>query len=266
MQLVCSGAPWSKVRDSPRTIAREIGLHGVNAELTEALLDALYPSRCLLCGSADCAAHPLDLDDTHPRCSRCAARLPAILPDGSICNHCRLRPPGFTGAACLGDYADPNLRAWVLALKHGGRTDLAEPLGRALGARLLERGIAQGTPIVPVPLAWLRRHERGHDQALGLARGVAAELESPVVRALKRKRWTAPQGSPSAPSRSANVSGAFVARKAAARLQGLEVLLIDDVATSGATLAECARVLRKAGASRVRPAFIARAGRHTDDG
>ena len=165
---------------------------------------------------------------------------------------------------CLGDYGDPALRAWVLALKHGGRRDLADPLGRALGKRLLERGVEPGTPVVPVPLAWLRRHERGHDQALGLARGVAAVLESELVRALRRRRWTAPQGSPTAPSRRANVGGAFATRRSVARLCGREVLIIDDVATSGATLAECIRALRRAGVSQVRPAFVARAARRPE--
>lgn len=235
----------------------------MDAELTAALLDALYPPRCRLCGAADCLAHRFSEHDPHPRCARCAAQLPAILPDGAICAACRIRPPGFTGAVCLGDYGDPALRNWVLALKHGGRRDLADPLGRALGTRLLERGVEPGTPVVPVPLAWLRRHERGHDQALGLARGVAAQLGAPVVRALRRRRWTAPQGSVTAPSRSANVAGAFVARRAAALLRDREVLLVDDVATSGATLAECARVLRRAGARRVRPAFVARAARRS---
>lgn len=176
-----------------------------------------------------------------------------------------MRPPGFRGSVCLGDYGDPALRAWVLALKHGGRTDLAEPLGRALGARLLQRGVAPGTPVVPVPLAWLRRFERGHDQALGLARGVAAELDAPVVRALRRRRWTAPQGSPTAPSRTANVAGAFTVRRSVGRLRDREVLLIDDVATSGATLAECSRALRRSGVRDVRPAFVARAARRPQD-
>ncbi|MCA8981190.1 MAG: ComF family protein [Planctomycetes bacterium] len=149
----------------------------------------------------------------------------------------------------------------MLALKHGGRRDLADPLGRALGERLLARGVGAGTPVVPVPLAWLRRHERGHDQALGIARGVAESIGAPVVRALRRRRWTPPQGSAVAASRAANVAGAFVARRVVRRLSGLEVLLVDDVVTSGATLAECARVLRRAGVRRVRPAFVARAAR-----
>lgn len=236
----------------------------MEAELIDALLDALYPPRCSLCGAANCAEHRLDEHDPHPRCGRCAACLPQVLPDGAVCSACRLKPPGFRGAVCLGDYGDPALRAWVLALKHGGRRDLADPLGRALGRRLLERGVETGTPVVPVPLAWLRRHERGHDQALGLARGVAAVLESELLRALRRRRWTAPQGSPTAPSRRANVNGAFATRRSVARLRGREVLIIDDVATSGATLAECIRELRRAGVSQVRPAFVARAARRPE--
>jgi ComF family protein len=161
----------------------------------------------------------------------------------------------------LGDYRrDAGLRDWVLALKHGGRADLARPLGALLAARLAEVGAVAGAVLVPVPLHPARRLARGHDQAALLARG-AQEAGGPgVVRALRRPRATATQGAGGARSRAANVSGAFAARGAARSVAGRVVWLVDDVVTSGATAAECARVLRRAGARRVGVLALARAG------
>ena len=121
-------------------------------------------------------------------------------------------------------------------------------LGRALAAR------AGGLPrarlmIAPVPLAKERRKERGFNQAAELARFVGRKLHAPVLEhALRRGRETVPQGQAGPGARQRNVKGAFVAGRSAWRVRGERVLLIDDVVTSGATLSECARVLRACGA------------------
>jgi len=167
----------------------------------------------------------------------------------------------------LGDYeSGESLRDWVLAFKHGGRRDLAQILGAALGQALL--GSSAPTTdcgivlLVPVPAHPLRRFERGYDQALLLAEAVAHSTDLPLCSALRRRRPTAVQGAVGAPSRRANVAGAFAPTEVAARaLAGAEVWLVDDVFTSGSTVAECARVLRRAGAARVGVACLARAGR-----
>jgi ComF family protein len=167
----------------------------------------------------------------------------------------------------LADYrAQPAGREWILAFKHGRRPDLARTLGRALGARLAENRACEMQPpplLVPVPLHWLRRFERGYDQALLLARA-AAEVEGlEVVRALSRSRSTAVQGSIGAPSRTANVAKAFAPRRtwppASRRILGREVWLVDDVVTSGATASECARALKRLGAARIGVLALARA-------
>ncbi|MFQ5506289.1 MAG: ComF family protein [Planctomycetota bacterium] len=104
-----------------------------------------------------------------------------------------------------------------------------------------------------MPLARGRRRERGFNQAEELALFLARRLELPVLgHALRRLRETLPQGSPLVASRDRNLEGAFGPGRQAGRLAGRRVLLVDDVVTSGATLRECARVLRKeAGASAV---------------
>lgn len=232
------------------------------------LRDALFPPRCAVCGDLAlhgdaCAAHRLPRHPAGPRCGRCAAALPPALPEGALCRGCRARAPGFRGVLALGDYrADPGLAEWVLALKHGGRRDLAPCLARALAGRLAQdaRGARWRRVLVPVPLHPVRRLERGYDQALLLAREVGLEAGIPVIRALARRRATAPQGAAGAVSRRANVEGAFGLRRGAPPLSGADAWLVDDVLTSGATAEACAAVLRAGGARAVYVLCVARAG------
>ena len=223
------------------------------------LLDALFPPACRLCGApaADgvaCPAHTLPRCPAGERCRRCGTRLPAGFPDGASCAACLRDPPPFARLVSLGDYREEAaLRQWVLALKHGGRVDLAEPLGAALAARLLDvAGPQEGTWLVPVPLHPLRRLERGYDQAAKLARAAGRRLGMPAREVLLRRRPTAVQGAPGSPSRRSNVRGAFALdADALGPLSGRGVWLVDDVVTSGATAQEGARVLKRAGAARV---------------
>ena len=104
--------------------------------------------------------------------------------------------------------------------------------------------------VVPVPLHWRREHQRGFNQA----REIARHLGPPVVCALVRRRATRPQVELAADRRKANVAAAFAARRAwfgDDRIRGKNVLLIDDVSTTGATLDACARVLQECGARSV---------------
>ncbi|HIL52250.1 MAG TPA: ComF family protein [Planctomycetes bacterium] len=236
-----------------------------------ALLDALYPPRCLVCTQALpsmqpslCSRHGFDPLEQGPVCPRCAAPKSPHLPAAVACAACRKKPPRFQRTLKLGGYhsAAP-LRDWILGLKHGGRRDLAAPLGAALG-RLLEAEPQEwrdSALLVPVPLHPLRRLERGYDQALLLARAVAREQGLPCLAALKRQRHTVPQGSPGPGSRLANVQGAFGLRRRARVLRDRPVWLVDDVLTTGATASECARVLMRGGAARVGLLVVARASR-----
>lgn len=234
------------------------------AQELDALLRALYPPRCLVCeepGWAVCGRHLWTLEARPQRCPRCAARISPLLSATRACARCQERSSGLAGAHVLGDYgAGAPLRDWILALKHGGRRDLARPLGEGL-ARLLGQATADPCPLlVPVPSHPLRRMERGYDPAWLLAREAARALPGARARRLlRRRRDTTPQGEPGARSRAANVRGAFRARPWAGDLSGREVWLVDDVWTSGATLRECARALGRCGARRVGGLVVARA-------
>lgn len=237
----------------------------------------VHPARCRVCalplgpGSLSCALHELALERLRlagPRCARCAAELAPALADGGCCAECRLAPPAFEQVVAFGSYAG-GLRDWVLALKHRGRRDLAEPLGEALARRWCERereaepdapAARARVALVPLPLHPARALERGYDQARLLAAELAEQRGLPLWSALRRVRATPPQGSVLAAPRAANVRGAFALRRLGrARLRGAELWLVDDVLTSGASAAECARVLRGAGARSVRVLCVARA-------
>jgi ComF family protein len=237
---------------------------------------ALFPPVCWLCRRAasldgfGCAAHALEpcrFDPSEARCAGCAALLPTGIRRGP-CARCRRSPRGYRALVAAGPYREPGaLREWVLALKHGGRRELATPLAAFLAeAWRRAGGPPPGAVLVPVPLHALRRLERGHDQARRLAEELASELGLELVPALRRARWTAPQGAAGVRSRAANVADAFVLRRRLGpRLAGRELWLVDDVVTSGATLAACARALRSAQPRSVSGLCLARAEPRAED-
>ncbi len=238
----------------------------------EELRAALFPPLCWLCRSEPpvdglgCAEHalaPCRFDPAEPRCAGCAGRLPAGL-RGGLCAACRRGPRGYRVLVAGGPYRDDSaLREWLLAFKHGGRRELALPLAAFLAeAWTRAGGPPPGAVLVSVPLHPLRRLERGYDQARLLGDELAQRLELEHVHALRRARWTPPQGAPGARSRAANVAGAFaLAPRHAARLAGRALWLVDDVVTSGATLRACAETLRDARPLAVSGLCLARAER-----
>lgn len=215
-----------------------------------------WPPPCLLCGRrsdtlhdlcADCAA---DLPANHCRCRRCA--LPLVT-EAPACGDCLRRPPPFAAAFAPFRYGFP-LDALVTRFKFG--RDLAA--GRMLAALWLERAkeVERPQAIVPVPLHSARLRERGYDQALELAKPIAKVLNvSLAPDLLRRDRATSAQTELDARARRRNVRGAF----AVVGALPAHVALFDDVMTTGATLRECARVLRQAGVVRVDVWVIARA-------
>jgi ComF family protein len=145
----------------------------------------------------------------------------------------------------------------VLGLKHGDRTHLAPAFGRWMyraGGEIL----AGADLLVPVPLHWTRLFQRRYNQAALLAQAIRSAGGPPVAADwLVRRRRTPSQGHLGPAARERNVRGAFVVR-AGRSFAGKRVVIVDDVLTTGATVEECARVLRRAGAASVGVLTLAR--------
>ena len=197
---------------------------------------------------------PVALLDPTPQRSEGPGQSRPRLDGAHCCGACVAVPPAFDWARAAGVYAGP-LRDAVQRFKFGRRPALARPLA-ALVLEQCAAAVADGVVLVPVPLARERERERGFNQAALLAERMATGLRAPLrTRWLARTRATAPQTALSATERRVNVRGAFVASTSAA---GIDVVLVDDVLTTGATAAECARALRAAGARSVGVLTVAR--------
>jgi ComF family protein len=146
--------------------------------------------------------------------------------------------------------------------KYGKIPTLARPIADLVAAAL-PRG-EQFDFVVPTPLHWWRRWVRGFNQSELLAREIARRTGLPMLRALRRVRATSVQAGLSNSERRRNVAGAFHARRAAAALKGGNILLIDDVMTTGSTGAACASTLKRVGAARVTLLTAARVDRRLD--
>jgi len=202
------------------------------------------------------------------------------LDDEGRCPLCRLGLAGFDAVYSYGSY-EGTLRTLIHLFKYEKMHTLARPLGEML-ARAVPRE-ERFDAVVPMPLHWRRRWERGFNQSALLAKEIARRWNVPVVEAVRRVKATTPQAGLTNAKRRANMSGAFSARPSRFReflggrfslgkrfsfgksvpLKGARVLLIDDVLTTGATAAACARALKRAGASRVTLAAVARTDRRT---
>jgi ComF family protein len=176
-----------------------------------------------------------------------------------LCGACRTRPPLFAYVRSGARY-EGALRDALHAFKFSRKVALASPLSAVLLTALEHPG-AVPRPVdivVPVPLHRLRERERGFNQASLLARPVARSLDSALgERVLRRVRATAVQADLSGAERAANVRGAFALREGDA-VRGRHVAVVDDVLTTGATVIECARMLRAGGAASVGILTVAR--------
>jgi ComF family protein len=195
-----------------------------------------------------------------PYCPRCGRHAGPHTADERGCMFCRLYPIQHDATVRIGQYADP-LRGLILRYKYQGRAQIAAVLGRLLGERLAMAPWADTVDlIVPVPLHWTRQAMRGYNQAELLAGAVAdAGGKARVRRRLLRVRPTPHQNRLPAGERRRNVRGAFQVGRRASDLQGKAVLLVDDVMTSGTTVAECTEVLKSGGAAAVYVAVVATA-------
>ena len=205
-------------------------------------------------------------------CTVCGERIvsPYAFADGenqSRCGLCRRIEPAFARAAAYGSY-ESGLRELIHLLKYGGVRPAANVLGRMLAeaiATLEPSFSADSIAVIPVPLHRTKLRQRGFNQAELIARAAmnaAVKMSNPArlhlcAAVLTRKRDTASQIGLTSHQRRENLRGAFGVSHPEV-VQGREVLVVDDVYTTGATVSECARVLRRAGATKVWVATVAR--------
>ena len=223
------------------------------------VLELVFPSKCvhcdaegsLLCGVCLSEAAFLKGNGNGGFCRRCARNTGG--PD--LCHACAESPPPLSRLIAVYQF-DGAIRDAVHALKYNDIRALGPILGRLMSD---DPRIVRLVPdaIVPVPLHARRERSRGYNQAALLARPIAELLEAPVAGDLLRRTvHNQPQVESRAESaRSRNVSGIF---KASPGVRDKRILLVDDVATTGSTLRECARTLLKAGARRVDAVVLAK--------
>lgn len=218
----------------------------------------LLPLRCLLCGApgADdldlCAACAAELPRNRSCCARCA--LPLAVP-AALCGECQRHAPPWDAAWAPFRYGWP-LDRLESRFKFG--RDLAA--GRALATLWQREPMSLPKPelLLPVPLHRARLRQRGYNQAMELAKPLTRHFGLPLRHdVLQRMRGTEAQTELDAVARRRNVRGAFTVRAGIAL--PAHVAILDDVMTTGATLAECARVLKRAGVARVDAWALARA-------
>ncbi|HVR29039.1 MAG TPA: phosphoribosyltransferase family protein [Thermoanaerobaculia bacterium] len=189
------------------------------------------------------------------RCAGCGSAA-APGPGQWLCTGCSRSPPACDGLHAAWSYRPP-IDEVVRRLKYGRLEFLAEDLAAGIAAAVAAAG-EEHDLVTPVPLHWRRRLERGYDQAALLGVVVARRLALPYRPVLVRRRATPPQAARTAALRRTNVAGAFRCRaRRRAAVEGARVLLVDDVATTGATLESASRALKAAGAARVTAAVAA---------
>ena len=218
-------------------------------------LRSALPQACVLCGAPSgdaliCDNCSISFEKASPACPSCATPAPSM----RRCGGCLARPPPFDVTIAAWAYAFP-LDRLLHALKYGGSLSLAEPLGQAVACAAATRGDSSVDALVPLPLSPARQRERGFNQAHEIAKHVGARLGIPLIRGLARIRDSPPQATLAWDTRVRNVRDAFAADVS---VRGRHIAIVDDVMTTGATLAAAAKALRRAGALRVEAWVVAR--------
>lgn len=225
--------------------------------LKKAILDLIFPIRCLGCGREGdlcCVSCQSKLYPVPPACFVCKKIVPGRrrIPPGRTCAACRKKSCIYTFLSPF-LHDDETVRELIHALKYRGVRDLALILGDMLMEYVRKFGIIlpKGVLLIPIPLHSGRQRTRGFNQAELIARRLGENLGLPVEAGVLRKvKKTTPQVELSAEERRKNVINTFAVANAAL-VKGKTIFLLDDVKTTGATLEEAARVLKDAGAKRI---------------
>ena len=226
--------------------------------MVDAILNLLFPLACILCNSQvrerqwgpvcpSCWNRMQRLQP--PFCPQCGMPAPSI---EGLCGSCRLREHAFDFARSALIFNDP-FREVIHHLKYSDRVSLARPLGRLL-CECLEHEPFQGHVVIPVPLHRKRERRRGFNQARLIAESLTRLNRTIDTETLHRKKNTPSQTGLSRSQRTLNLAGAFEVRGRVPEC----VIVVDDVYTTGSTLHEVAKTLKRHGAERVEVLTVAR--------
>jgi ComF family protein len=220
-------------------------------------MELLFPTRCAGCGEYTgrplCPACNASLPLIRgPACTRCGMPYPNAVEE---CQECTGRIKHLDATVALAVYEEP-LRSAIHKLKYDNGWRLAPLLGAMAAVRLAPLLRAPQPLLTFVPMYCRKRRARGYDHAEKLAQGVGKALGLAVIPLLERTRHTQAQSSLCHDGRRSNVKGAFRAAEKGA--EGREIILVDDVFTTGYTLCACAQALKGAGAARVTACVLAR--------
>jgi len=215
----------------------------------------IFPRNCLLCGAASgnltvCSGCQADLPwHRQPQCPQCATPTPL----GQICGACLSHPPAFDRTHAALTYAFP-LDRMIPRLKYHAQLAIAPALGECLSQAV--QNVPRPDRLIPMPLHARRIRERGFNHASEIAREVAKRLDLPVdIASCQRIRDTPPQMGLKHDARRRNVRGAFACSNG---VEGQHIALVDDVMTTGTSLDELAKTLKRAGAREVSCWVVAR--------
>ena len=235
-------------------------------ELLQSVVSLLYPPGCTICGKSIRAGEYLcDQCETKtvrivaPFCQKCSEPFEGSITNTFACANCAHRTIYFDAAVAA--YRGRGIvRQIIHEFKYGRQIHLRHLVARWLNSALDDERLRQShfDVIVPVPLHPARQRERGFNQASLLSELLSAQTSIPVKPLLERTRYTTTQTALDRSERMENLHNAFRLRKNA-DVRGLRVLLVDDVLTTGSTLNECARILKRASAISVHAATAARA-------
>src|ERR1043166_2121219 len=237
-----------------------------NLDLVGAVASLLYPPVCAICSAnvsageqlcSDCEAKLVPI--VPPFCAKCSEPFSGAISATFTCANCGHRTLHFDAAVAA--YRSRGIvRRVLLEFKYHKQIHLRHLAARWLFAALDDERLRSRSfdVIVPVPLHPARERERGFNQSALLAELLSAKMSIKTIPVLERIRYTTTQTAFDRAERMQNLHGAFRLRKNA-DVRELRVLLIDDILTTGSTLSECARVLKKAGAHSIHAVTAARA-------
>ena len=228
------------------------------------LMSVLFPPTCVLCGAPGiasgggrdlCPSCAAELPHNRDCCPQCAVPFVSSMPAGTRCAACQRHPPPFETSLAAFRY-EAAIPALVVGAKFRGRLNLVRVLGQCLADRVREVDPPRPQVLLPVPLHASRLRTRGYNQALEIARVVGRDLALPIDHvSCIRIAPTPPQAGLDERARHRNIRGAFLVPGV---LPWSHVAILDDVVTTGSTVAEFSRVLRKAGVRRIQVWAVAR--------